>query len=217
VHTKSLIAAAILAGLTAAVSRASEPGADHTSPSAPMAVPAALVDQAMEKSFTRTAPDWKTRLTQDETQALCSRYRNAPPAAVGAAIVARERAMIRYPADGKLMGDWRHGESLAQSGYGGRYTDYPPRAENGGNCYACHQLDKKELSFGTLGPSLRDYGKIHDFAAAEVKAVYQRIYNAHSLVACANMPRLGSSGILTVEQIRDLVAYVMSPDSPVNR
>jgi hypothetical protein len=31
------------------------------------------------------------------------------------------------------------------------------------------------------------------------------------------MPRLGASKFLTVDQIRDLVAYVMSPDSPVNK
>jgi hypothetical protein len=31
------------------------------------------------------------------------------------------------------------------------------------------------------------------------------------------MPRLGANGFLTIGQIRDLVAYVMSPESPVNR
>ena len=28
----------------------------------------------------------------------------------------------------------------------------PPRAPNGGNCYACHQLTKAEVSYGTIGP-----------------------------------------------------------------
>ena len=127
------------------------------------------------------------------------------------------RPTIVYPADGKLMGDWKKGEALAQSGYGGRFTDYPPRAENGGNCYACHQLDAKELSFGTLGPSLLEYGKNRKFAEAEVKAVYERIYNPQAAIPCANMPRLGASKFLTVEQIKDLVALVMSPESPVNK
>jgi sulfur-oxidizing protein SoxX len=115
------------------------------------------------------------------------------------------------------MGDWKKGEKLAQSGYGGRFTDYPPRTENGGNCYACHQLSNKELSYGTLGPSLLEYGKIRKFSDADVKAVYERIYNPQAAVACANMPRLGASGHLSIEQIKDLVAYVMSPDSPVNK
>ena len=49
------------------------------------------------------------------------------------------------------------------------------------------------------------------------KAVYERIYNPQATIACANMPRLGASKFLTVEQIKDLVAFVMSPESPVNQ
>jgi sulfur-oxidizing protein SoxX len=112
----------------------------------------AAVEAAIKGSWTKAGPEWQARLVQDETQRLCSLYRNAPPNDVANAIVEREKAAIKYPADGKLMGDWKKGEKLAQSGYGMRFTDYPPRQENGGNCYACHQLDKKELSFGTLGP-----------------------------------------------------------------
>ena len=88
---------------------------------------------------------------------------------------------------------------------------------NGGNCYACHQLAKAQVSYGTLGPSLLEYGKIRKYAEADIKAVYERIYNPHAAIACANMPRLGASKFLTIDQIRDLVAYVMSPDSPVNK
>ena len=175
------------------------------------------VDDAIKASWTRAAPDWQTRLAQDETQKVCSQYRNAPPKQIADAIVAREKATIHYPPDGKLMGDWKKGERLAQSGYGGRFTDYPPRQDNGGNCYACHQLEKKELSYGTLGPSLQEYGKIRRFAEAEVKAVYERIYNPHAAIPCANMPRMGANKFLTIEQIKDLVAYVMARESPVNQ
>ena len=178
---------------------------------------AAPVDAAINSSWATATPEWQARLRQDETQKVCSQYRNAPPKAVADAIVAREKAAIVYPADGKLMGDWKKGQQLAQSGYGGRFTDYPPRADNGGNCYACHQLDAKELSFGTLGPSLLEYGKNRKFAPAEAKAVYERIYNPQAVIACANMPRLGASKFLDVEQIKDLVAFVMSPESPVNK
>ena len=31
------------------------------------------------------------------------------------------------------------------------------------------------------------------------------------------MPRMGANKFLTIEQIKDLVAYVMSPESPVNK
>lgn len=175
------------------------------------------VDDAIKNSWTRAAPDWQARLDQDETQKVCSQHRNAPPKAVADAILAREKANVQYPPDGNFMGDWKKGEKLAQSGYGGRFTDYPPRAENGGNCYACHQLEKKELSFGTLGPSLQEYGKIRKFAPDEIKAVYERIYNPQAAIPCANMPRMGANKFLTIEQIKDLVAYVMAPESPVNK
>jgi L-cysteine S-thiosulfotransferase len=178
---------------------------------------AASVDDVIKRSWTRATPEWQARLVQDETQKVCSQYRNAPTKEVADAIVAREKATIQYPPDGKLTGDWKKGERLAQSGYGGRFTDYPPRQENGGNCYACHQLEKKELSFGTLGPSLLEYGKNRRYAEAEIKAAYERIYNPHAAIPCANMPRMGASKFLTIEQIKDLVAYVMAPESPVNK
>lgn len=177
----------------------------------------AVVEQAIKGSWTAASPDWQARLLQDETQKACSQYRNAPPRKVADKIIAREKTTIKYPADGKLMGDWKKGEKLAQSGYGGRFTDYPPRAENGGNCYACHQLSRKELSFGTLGPSLLEYGKDRRFKDDEVKSAYERIYNPHAVIPCANMPRMGANNFLTIEQIKDLVAYVMSPESPVNK
>jgi L-cysteine S-thiosulfotransferase len=177
----------------------------------------AVVDKAIASSWSAAAPDWKARLQQDETQKACSHYRNAPPKEVADAVLAREKAAIQYPADGKLMGDWKKGEQLAQSGYGGRFTDYPPRAENGGNCYACHQMDGTELSFGTLGPSLREYGKIRKYAEGDVKAVYERIYNPQATIPCGIMPRLGAAKFLSIEQIKDLVAFVMSPESPVNK
>jgi sulfur-oxidizing protein SoxX len=176
-----------------------------------------VVDKIFTDGFKTAAPDWKARLVQDETQKACSTSRNAPSDAVSAAIRKREKAAIKYPDDGQLMGDWKKGETLAQSGYGWRFTDYPARQANGGNCYACHQLDKKELSYGTMGPSLAEYGKIRKFEKPAVKAVYEHIYNPQASQPCGNMPRFGTSGFLSIDQIKDLVAYVMSPDSPVNK
>jgi sulfur-oxidizing protein SoxX len=191
----------------------------HAGPAGAQSPPvdAARMQAAVKQSWTQAPPEWQARLGQDETMAACSQHRNSPPPTVADVILAREKAAIKYPGDGKLMGDWKKGQKLAQSGYGGRFTDYPPRTENGGNCYACHQLSRTELSFGTLGPSLLEYGKIRKFSDADVKAVYDRIYNPQAAVACASMPRLGANGHLSIEQIKDLVAYVMSPDSPVNK
>jgi sulfur-oxidizing protein SoxX len=178
---------------------------------------ASRLEQAVKESWKGAAPEWQARLVQDQTMRECTEHRNAPSEAIATAIVARERAAIVYPADGKFLGDWKKGERLAQSGYGIRFTDYPPTSENGGNCYACHQLDKNEVSYGTIGPSLAAYGKIRGYAEAEVKAVYERIYNPQAHIPCASMPRFGANGILTVEQIKDVVALLMDPESPVNK
>jgi sulfur-oxidizing protein SoxX len=177
----------------------------------------AKVDAAVKAAFPTAPADWAPRLIPDETMKQCSASRNDPAKPVAAAIEAREKATIEYPADGNYIGDWKKGEALAQSGYGLRFSDYPPRRANGGNCYACHQLTKREVSYGTLGPSLLEYGKLRDYKPDAVKAVYEKIYNSHVALPCSNMPRFGTNKILTIEQIKDAVALLMSPDSPVNK
>jgi sulfur-oxidizing protein SoxX len=177
----------------------------------------AKIDAAIVAAFPTAPADWKPRFDQDETLKACSLHQNAPPKPVADAIAAREKARIEYSADGKLLGDWTSGEKLAQSGYGLRFTDYPARQVTGGNCYACHQLTKAEVSYGTIGPSLLNYGKIRNFSAADTKAAYEKIYDAQATYPCSNMPRFGANKVLTIGQIKDLVALVMSPDSPVNK
>ena len=73
------------------------------------------------------------------------------------------------------------------------------------------------MSFGTLGPSLTAYGKNRRFKPEEAKAAYAKIYNAQSVQPCSNMPRFGHNKFLTVEQIKDLTAYLFDPESPVNK
>ena len=183
----------------------------------PPAVDPARADAAIKSAFPTAPADWQSRLVPDETMRQCSAHRNSPPGAVAAAIRQREKAAIVYPNDGKLLGDWKKGETIAQSGYGLRFTDYPPRSANGGNCYACHQMTTQEVSYGTLGPSLLAYGKNRQFSEPDSKAAYDKIYDSHAAFPCSNMPRFGTNKILTIEQIKDLVALLMSPDSPVNK
>jgi sulfur-oxidizing protein SoxX len=203
---KTLAAIAVLVIAVAASRAQAQPAIDN-----------AKVDAMIAAAFPTAPADWRSRLDQDETMKQCSMHHNLPPKAVGDAIMAREKARIEYPADGQLIGDWKKGEAVAQSGYGLRFTDYPQRQPIGGNCYACHQLTKAEVSYGTIGPSLLNYGAIRKFGEAETKAVYDKIYNAQASYPCSNMPRLGVNKVLTMEQIKDLVALVMSPDSPVNK
>jgi L-cysteine S-thiosulfotransferase len=180
------------------------------------AVDEAKVGLAMMTAFPKASVEWKSRLKGDETMQTCSGHKDAPPVELARAITDRETATLQYPIGGQLMGDWRRGEQLAQSGYGLRFTDSPAR-ETGGNCYACHQITKLEVSYGTVGPSLFEYGKLRRFSAAETKAAYEKIYNSQATVPCSLMPRFGANGVLTIEQIKDIVALLMSPESPVNR
>jgi sulfur-oxidizing protein SoxX len=131
---------------------------------------------------------------------------------------------IQWPADGKFIGDWKEGEKLAQSGRGLTYSDSAD-TPNGGNCYNCHQIDKKEISFGTIGPSLYNYGKLRgindDPNSAASKAIIEytwgKIWNAKAYNACSNMPRAGHMGILTEAQVRHVVALLVDPKSAVNQ
>lgn len=180
------------------------------------AVAPEVLERAVSQSWPKLSPELQARLDQDETARDCTIYRNDPPPKVADAIVAREKASIAYPADGRFMGDWKAGEKGALSGYGFRMGDNPKLAA-GGNCYACHQMSPAEISYGTLGPSLLGYGKTKGNTPEAQKEVYEKIANAQSLLACSNMPRFGHNKVLTPDQIKDYVAYLLDPASPVNK
>ena len=179
------------------------------------------VEKVMRDSFTGASPEhWKSRLEQDEVQAYCSRFRNSPPPEVVERILELSNSNFRYPADGKLLGDWAKGEKLASSGKGGHIGTIrpdPPGRKRGANCYACHALARSELSAGNLGPSLTDYGKQHGTSAATIRLVYQKIYNAQAFYPCSPMPRFGHNEWLTPEEVADAVAFLLDPQSPVNQ
>jgi sulfur-oxidizing protein SoxX len=131
--------------------------------------------------------------------------------------------LIKWPSDGKFLGDWKEGEKIAQSGRGMTWTD-TAGAANGGNCYNCHQMSKEEISFGTIGPSLYNYGKLRGVtnpSSPEAKPMLEytwgKIWNSKAYNACSNMPRAGHSGILTEGQVRDIVGLLLDPKSPVNQ
>jgi L-cysteine S-thiosulfotransferase len=156
------------------------------------------------------------RLETDGLQHVCNKYSNQPPETLATVIAADQLATVKYPADGKLMGDWKEGEKIAQSGRGFTWTD-KPGLPVGGNCYNCHEISPKELSFGTLGPSLRNLGKLRGNSPDIQKYVFSKIYNAKSYNVCSAMPRFGHIGALNVQQIQDLVALLLDPESPVNK
>ena len=165
-------------------------------------------------------------LDTDETNKACSAADVAGKPldeAAAKVIEATNLRTIKWPAGDKFLGDWKEGEKIAQSGRGLTWTD-DAKTPNGGNCYNCHQIDKKEISFGTIGPSLYNYGKqrgVSDPASPASRAIVEytwgKIWNAKAYNACSNMPRAGHMGIITEAQVRDIVALLLDPKSPVNQ
>ena len=186
-----------------------------------------LTDAIVKASFRSQGPVSVDRVVNtDETSRACSEADVAGQPLdekMAKAIEAINLKTIRWPANGQFLGDWKEGEKIAQSGRGMTWTD-PPGTVNGGNCYNCHQIDAKEISYGTIGPSLHNYGKIRgvtDPNSASAKPIVEytwgKIWNAKAYNACSNMPRAGHMGILTEQQVRHIVALLLDPQSPVNK
>src|ERR1700687_932443 len=171
----------------------------------------------LQASFKATGQSGLDRLNQDETQRVCSELAGKAPAKeVAEKIEKLNLATIRYPADGKLLGDWKNGEKIAQEGRGKQVSDDCAGAV-GANGYACHQLTPQELSYGSIGPSLYQFAKSRGYGADTQRYAYGKIFNADAFAACSTMPRFGHNQILTEQQIKDVTALLMDPQSPVNK
>jgi sulfur-oxidizing protein SoxX len=186
----------------------------------------ALMAQMLKASFRDQGIATVDRLKQDASNAECSASEGKPLAEARAkAIEAENLATVKMPSDGKFIGNWRAGETLAQNGRGMTWTDASAATSaNGGNCYNCHQISKEEISFGTIGPSLYNYGKLRGVSdpnspAAKpiVEYTWGKIWNAKAYNACSNMPRSGHMGNLSEQQIRHVMALLLDPASPVNK
>lgn len=158
----------------------------------------------LEASVRASGPEFaRVMLAQDRGQALCTQYRDRLPPDLIPGFLEEQRALIKYPANGKLMGDWRNGEKV--------FTD-PKR----GNCYACHAGVAGEVAYGTMGTSLTQYGQ-RGTSEAVVRYTYEKIYNAWAFVPCSLMYRGGVHGLFTPEETADLVAFLLDPESPINQ
>jgi sulfur-oxidizing protein SoxX len=201
-------AAALVAGCASV-----GPGADLDAEFATM-MKASFRDQGIAKI---------DRLQQDLGQSACSSAKQPSPE-VAKRIEAEALATIQWPAGGHYFGDWKAGEALAQSGRGMTWSDKSADTKgNGGQCYNCHEIEKKEISFGTIGPSLYNYGKIRGVknvsdpsSAAAIQYTWGKLWNSKAYVACSNMPRFGHMKLLNEAQLRDLMSLLLDPRSPVN-
>jgi L-cysteine S-thiosulfotransferase len=205
--------AVAVAGIT--VGCASGPSAEERDRDAVAVIRSAFRDEGIAKV---------DRLNQDLANEACSKALGKDlPAAVAKVVEETSLKTVQAPADGKYLGDWKLGEAIAQSGRGLTFTD-DAKTVNGGNCYNCHQIDKKEISFGTIGPSLYQYGKLRgvsdpasDASRPIVEYTWNKLWNARAYNACSHMPRFGHLGILDETQIRHVMALLLDPKSPVNQ
>jgi sulfur-oxidizing protein SoxX len=205
-----------VAALVLAACSSSPSGADYDK----------IAEQVTQRSFQAKGQAGLDRLQQDDANRLCSAADVAGKPLddkTAQAIEAANLKTVKWPADGKFLGDWKNGEKLAQSGRGLTWRDKAESA-NGGNCYNCHQITKEEISYGTIGPSLHHYGKLRGVtdpnspaAKAVVEYTWGKLWNARAYSACSQMPRVGHNAILNEAELKDVMALLLDPASPANK
>jgi sulfur-oxidizing protein SoxX len=180
--------------------------------------------QVLKSSFRDQGIAKMDRLALDASNQACSEAAGKPlDEKLAKSIEEANLQTVKPPSDGKYLGNWSEGEKIAQNGRGLTWSDKPGEA-NGGSCYNCHQISKAELSFGSIGPSLYNYGKLRGVsnpASPESKPIvdytWGKLWNAKAYNACSDMPRFGHASILNEQQIRDVMALLLDPNSPVNK
>ena len=174
------------------------------------------IEAVLQNSFVAKNQATMDRLQRDAVQSACSAPRGMPLDNDMLASLRAERLdAVVLPADGEYLGDWQRGAEVAGNGRGLQSSDDPTQP-NGGNCYACHQLAPVEVAYGTLGPSLTGYGA-RGQSVAMLQYTWTKLWDTHAYNLCSHMPRFGAQGILTEQQLKDVVAYLLDPASPVNQ
>ena len=174
------------------------------------------IEAVLQNSFVAKNQATMDRLERDAVQTACSAPRGLPLDNQSLTTLREERLnAVVLPADGQYLGDWQRGAEVAGNGRGLQSSDDPTQP-NGGNCYACHQLAPDEVAYGTLGPSLTGYGA-RGQSEAMLQYTWTKLWDTHAYNLCSHMPRFGAQGILTEQQLKDVMAYLLDPTSPVNQ
>jgi sulfur-oxidizing protein SoxX len=188
----------------------------------PVTVPPTLTEAeyaevvaALKHDFRAKGQAKMDRLQPDAVQRACNLHADNPPDAIAKPLMNEQFKAIKYPS-GSLLGDWKNGAKIAASGRGMQWSE-KPGSPGGGGCYNCHQLSPQQTSYGTIGPSLLGFGKTRGYGAEIQRYAYGKIYNSKAYSLCSQMPRFGHTGSLTEQQMKDVTAYLMDPNSPVNK
>jgi sulfur-oxidizing protein SoxX len=175
----------------------------------------AELNAALQRDFRARGQAKMDRLEPDAVQRACNLHADNPPESVAKPLEQAQLNTIKYPS-GSLLGDWKNGAKIADSGRGMQWSE-KPGSPGGGGCYNCHQLSPQQASYGTIGPSLLAFGKTRGYGPDIQRYAYGKIYNAKAFSLCSQMPRFGHTGSLTEQQMKDVTAYLMDPNSPVNK
>ena len=79
-----------------------------------------------------------------------------------------------------------------------------------------HQLAPTEVAYGTLGPSLTQYG-MRGQSDVMLRYTWTKLWDTHAFNLCSHMPRFGAQKILTEQQLKDVMAFLLDPNSSVNQ
>jgi sulfur-oxidizing protein SoxX len=175
--------------------------------------------QVVKSSFRERGIAKLDRLNQSDIQQACSEVSltgKELPKDVRARLEKQALATVKLPADGVYLGDFKEGERIAQRGVGLQWSDND-KTVAGGNCYACHEIAPQEIAFGNIGPSLKGYGKQRGNSKEVLAYTWGKLWNSHAYNVCSQMPRYGDANILTTAQLKDLMALLLDPNSPVNK
>ena len=94
------------------------------------------INAVLMASFKEKGQAKLDRINQTDLQKACSVAETAPgglPDAKRTELQDAALAAVKYPADGKYLGDWKAGEKLAQNGRGFQFSDKADSVA-GGNC-----------------------------------------------------------------------------------
>lgn len=175
--------------------------------------------QVVKGSFRERGIAKMDRLDQSDLQIACSEAAltgKEVPKDVRARLEKQALATVKLPPDGVYLGDFKQGERIAQTGVGLQWSD-DDKTVAGGNCYACHEIAPQEIAFGNIGPSLKGYGKKRGNSKETLTYTWGKLWNSHAYNVCSPMPRYGDANILTTAQLKDLMALLLDPNSPVNK
>jgi sulfur-oxidizing protein SoxX len=175
--------------------------------------------QVVKSSFRERGIAKMDRLDQSDLQIACSEAALTGKEVskdVRARLEKQALATVKLPPDGVYLGDFKQGERIAQTGVGLQWSDND-KTVAGGNCYACHEISPQEIAFGNIGPSLKGYGKKRGNSKETLTYTWGKLWNSHAYNVCSPMPRYGDANILTTAQLKDLMALLLDPNSPVNK